>query len=33
MYGVGKERVRQLKEAAVGKLRDKFSNQLGGLLL
>lgn len=32
MFGVGKERIRQMKEAALGKLRDKFSNQLKGLL-
>ena len=32
MYGVGKERIRQMKEAALGKLRKKFSNQLKGLI-
>lgn len=32
MYGVGKERIRQMKEVALNKLKSKFSNQLGGLL-
>lgn len=32
MYGVGKERIRQMKEVALNKLKTKFSNQLGGLL-
>ena len=32
MFGVGKERIRQMKEAALSKLRDKFANQLKGLL-
>lgn len=32
MYGVGKERIRQMKEAALNKLKNKFSIQLGGLL-
>ena len=32
MYGVGKERVRQMKEAALKKLKAKFSNQLKGLI-
>ena len=32
MYGVGKERIRQMKEAALGKLKKKFSHQLKGLL-
>ena len=32
MYGVGKERIRQMKESALGKLRKKFSNQLKGLI-
>ena len=33
MYGVGKERIRQMKEAALKKLKRKFSNQLTGLIL
>lgn len=33
MFGVGKERIRQMKEAALNKLRNKFFNQLKGLLL
>lgn len=32
MYGVCKERVRQMKETALGKLRKNFSHQLSGLL-
>ena len=32
MYGVGKERVRQMKEAALKKLKSKFSTQLKGLI-
>ena len=32
MYGVGKERIRQMKESALGKLKKKFANQLNGLL-
>jgi RNA polymerase primary sigma factor len=32
MFGVGKERIRQMKEAALGRLKKKFSNQLKGLL-
>lgn len=32
MYGVGKERIRQMKEAALDKLKNKFSNQLKGLI-
>lgn len=32
MFGVGKERIRQMKEAALDKLRKKFYNQLKGLL-
>lgn len=32
MYGVCRERIRQMKEGALAKLRNKFSNQLGGLL-
>ena len=32
MFGVGKERIRQMKEAALGKLKKKFSHQLVGLL-
>ena len=32
MYGVGKERIRQMKEAALKKLKNKFSNQLKGLI-
>lgn len=32
MFGVGKERIRQMKEAALDKLKKKFYNQLKGLL-
>ena len=32
MYGVGKERIRQMKESALGKLKKKFANQLNELL-
>ena len=32
MYGVGRERIRQMKEAAVNKLYKKFSSQLQGLI-
>ena len=32
MYGVCGERIRQMKEAALGKLKKKFSHQLAGLL-
>jgi RNA polymerase primary sigma factor len=32
MYGVGRERIRQMKESALGKLKKKFSKQLKGLL-
>ena len=32
MYGVGKERIRQMKEAALGKLKKKFYHQLVGLI-
>lgn len=32
MYGVCKERIRQMKEAALTKLRKKYSHQLAGLL-
>ena len=32
MYGVCKERIRQMKESALGKLRSKYSHQLQGLL-
>ena len=32
MFGVGKERIRQMKEAALGRLKKKFSNQLKGLI-
>lgn len=32
MYGVCKERIRQMKESALGKLRRKFANQLKDLL-
>jgi RNA polymerase primary sigma factor len=32
MFGVGKERIRQMKESALGKLKDKFSTQLKGLI-
>lgn len=32
MYGVGNERIRQMKEGALAKLRHRFSNQLKNLL-
>lgn len=32
MFGVGKERVRQMKESALKKLKRRFSNQLKGLI-
>jgi RNA polymerase primary sigma factor len=32
MFGVGKERIRQMKEGALNKLKQKFSNQLLGLI-
>ena len=32
IFGVGKERIRQMKEAALDKLKKKFYNQLKGLL-
>jgi RNA polymerase primary sigma factor len=32
MYGVGKERIRQMKESALRKLRKRFSNQLINLI-
>jgi RNA polymerase primary sigma factor len=32
MFGVGKERIRQMKEAALGRLKKKFSHQLKGLI-
>ena len=32
MYGVGGERIRQMKEAALGKIRRKFGNKLKELL-
>ena len=32
MFGVGKERIRQMKEAALGRLKKKFSHQLKGLV-
>lgn len=32
MYGVGNERIRQMKEGALAKLRCRFSNQLKNLL-
>ncbi len=32
MFGVGKERIRQMKETALAKLRRRFSNQLKNLL-
>lgn len=32
MYGVGNERIRQMKEEALAKLRRRFSNQLKNLL-
>lgn len=32
MFGVGKERIRQMKETALGRLKKKFSNQLKGLI-
>ena len=31
MFGVGKERIRQMKEAALNRLKKRFSNQLKGL--
>lgn len=32
MFGVGKERIRQMKETALRRLKKKFSNQLKGLI-
>ena len=32
MFGVGKERIRQMKETALRKLKKKFSKQLKGLI-
>jgi RNA polymerase primary sigma factor len=32
MFGVGKERIRQMKESALKRLKKKFANQLKGLL-
>ena len=32
MFGVGKERIRQMKESALGRLKKKFSHQLKGLI-
>lgn len=32
MYGVGKERIRQMKDSALKKLKSQFANQLKGLL-
>ena len=32
MFGVGRERIRQMKESALGKLKKKFYKQLKGLL-
>ena len=32
MFGVGKERIRQLKETALRRLKRKFSTQLKGLI-
>ena len=32
MYGVGKERIRQMKETALNKLKAKFSTQLSELI-
>ena len=32
IFGVGKERIRQMKEAALGRLKKKFSHQLKGLI-
>lgn len=32
MFGVGKERIRQMKESALNRLKKKFSNQLKGLI-
>lgn len=32
MFGVGNERIRQMKESALGRLRKKFSKQLKGLI-
>ena len=32
MFGVGRERIRQMKESALGRLKKKFSKQLKGLI-
>ena len=32
MFGVGKERIRQMKETALRKLKKKFAKQLKGLI-
>jgi RNA polymerase primary sigma factor len=32
MFGVGNERIRQMKESALSRLRKKFSKQLKGLI-
>ena len=32
MYGVGNERIRQIKEGALNKLRKKYGNKLKQLL-
>ena len=32
MFGIGKERIRQLKESALNKLKHRFSSQLKGLI-
>ena len=32
MYGVGNERIRQMKEAALAKLKKRFSNKLKTLI-
>jgi DNA-directed RNA polymerase sigma subunit (sigma70/sigma32) len=32
MYGVGGERIRQIKEAALNKLRKRFKNKLKNLI-
>jgi DNA-directed RNA polymerase sigma subunit (sigma70/sigma32) len=32
MYGVGGERIRQMKEAALAKLKKRFSNKLKTLM-
>ena len=32
MFGVGRERIRQMKESALHRLKKRFSNQLKGLL-